>query len=398
MLTGYDGKTITYDTIGNPLSDGTWTYTWEHGRELASMSDGSTTWSYEYNADGLWTKRTNGSTTYSYIYNGSSLSRMTVGSNTLYFAYDATGTPMSVTYNGTNYYYVTNIQGDITAILNTSGTAVVQYTYDAWGNILTTTGSMASTLGETNPLRYRGYVYDRETRLYYLQSRYYDPTIGRFLNADNYPTTGQGLTGNNMFAYCGNNPVSREDTGGEFWHIIAGAAIGAVVSFASSVVGDLIAGEEVDWAGAGISAAFGAVSGALAATSCGVITQVAGGAILAGAENVIEQGREKGYDKIDYGVVAVNAIIGGISSCSNGVSKATSKHLHKQAAVATKRIVNSAIHDTIPNIGKTLISSAKYYFSQTKTLFYTPLLSDAVDSFVDSLKDPILGWMAVEAS
>ena len=162
LLTGYDGKTISYDTIGNPLSDGTWTYTWEHGRELASMSNGSTTWSMTYNADGLRTKRTNGSTTYSYIYNGSSLSQMTVGRNTLRFAYDASGTPMSVTYNGTNYYYVTNIQGDITAILNTSGTAVVQYTYDAWGNILTTTGSMASTLGETNPLRYRGYVYDRE--------------------------------------------------------------------------------------------------------------------------------------------------------------------------------------------------------------------------------------------
>ena len=160
------------------------------------------------------TARTNGSTAYSYVYNGSQLSQMTVGGNTLYFAYDASGTPLSVTYNGTAYYYATNLQGDVTAILNTSGTAVVTYTYDAWGNILTTGGSMASTLGTHNPLRYRGYVYDTETGLYYLQSRYYDPEMGRFFNADALIATGQGLLGNNMFAYCLNNPVIRRDTSG----------------------------------------------------------------------------------------------------------------------------------------------------------------------------------------
>ena len=135
--------------------------------------------------------------------------------------------------------------------------------------------------------------------MYYLQSRYYDPELGRFNSADNYPTTGQGFTGNNMFAYCGNNPVSREDDGGDFWHIVAGAAIGAVVSFTASVVGYIVLGNEIDWAGAGISAAFGAASGALAATGFCVVTQVAGGALLAGTENVISQGRSKGFDNID---------------------------------------------------------------------------------------------------
>ena len=153
------------------------------------------------------TSRTNGSTTYGYIYNGGSLSQMTVDGNTLYFAYDASGAPMAVTYNGTTYYYATNLQGDVTAILNTSGSAVVTYTYDAWGNILSTGGDLASTLGAHNPLRYRGYVYDPETKLYFLQSRYYDPELGRFVNADAFASTGQGILGNNMFAYCGNNPV-----------------------------------------------------------------------------------------------------------------------------------------------------------------------------------------------
>ena len=74
---------------------------------------------------------------------------------------------------------------------------------------------MAATLGTTNPLRYRGYVYDTEYELYYLQSRYYDPEIGRFLNADAFASTGQGFVGNNMFAYCGNNPVLYLDSNGK---------------------------------------------------------------------------------------------------------------------------------------------------------------------------------------
>ena len=140
---------------------------------------------------------------------------MRVGSDVLHFVYDASGMPMSVTYNGTNYYYVTNLQGDVVAILNEEGTAVVTYTYDAWGNILTTGGEMASTLGTVNPLRYRGYVYDQETQLYYLQSRYYDPDIGRFINADGLVSNGSGLLGGNMFAYCNNNPTNYYDDSGK---------------------------------------------------------------------------------------------------------------------------------------------------------------------------------------
>jgi len=117
-------------------------------------------------------------------------------------------------WNGTRYFYVTNQQGDVTAILNNAGTPVAAYTYDAWGNILTATGSMADTLGKYNPLRYRGYVYDQEYEFYYLQSRYYNPETSRFLNADALTSTGQGILGNNMFAYCQNNPVMFIDPDG----------------------------------------------------------------------------------------------------------------------------------------------------------------------------------------
>ena len=94
---------------------------------------------------------------------------------------------------------------------------MVTYTYDAWGNPLTQTGSLSSTLGTHNPLRYRGYVYDTDTGLYYLLSRYYDPQMGRFINADALVSTAQGLAGYNMFAYCGNNPVIRKDATGRSW-------------------------------------------------------------------------------------------------------------------------------------------------------------------------------------
>ncbi len=224
LLTSWGGKTISSDAIGNMTSDGTWSYSWEHGRELASMTSGGTTWTFTYDANGMRTARTNGSTAYSYVYNGGQLSQMTVAGNTLNFTYDASGSPMSVTYGGATYYYITNLQGDVVAILNSSGTSVVTYTYDAWGKLLTTSGTMASTLGVHNPLRYRGYVYDTESGLYYLQSRYYNPEIGRFINSDVLAATGQGLLGNNMFAYCGNNPVTRNDVGGNWWDTILDVA------------------------------------------------------------------------------------------------------------------------------------------------------------------------------
>ena len=218
LLTTLDGADIIYDEIGNPLVDETRIFTWKHGRQLASMHDGATTWYFTYNSDGLRTQRTNNSKTYTYVYNGSQLAQMTVDNNTLSFAYDAAGVPLTVTLNGTVYYYSTNLQGDIIAILDFAGTEVVNYTYDAWGSYGAVSGSLAGTLGILNPLRYRGYVYDHETGLYYLQSRYYDPWMRRFFNADLFAATGQGFVGNNMFAYCNNNPVNGADPCGTCFH------------------------------------------------------------------------------------------------------------------------------------------------------------------------------------
>ena len=138
---------------------------------------------------------------------------MAWGSNKLHFTYDSIG-PASVTYNGNRYF-------DVTGLVNASGT-------------------MAATLGAVNPLRYRGYVYDSETGLYYLSSRYYNPVWGRFINADTAAVVAaspdKANWDKNLFAYCDNDPVNRKDDGGEFWHIIAAGAINGAISAINNAV------------------------------------------------------------------------------------------------------------------------------------------------------------------
>ena len=193
------------------MNDGTWSYTWKHGRQLATMSNGSTTWTYTYDANGLRTKRTNGTTTYEYVYNGNQLVQMKCGSVTMKFFYDGNGRPYAMLYNTTIFYYILNQQGDVVRIVNQDGTGYGGYTYDAWGNPLSVPNN---EVAQNNPLRYRGYVWDKDTGLYYLQSRYYNPEWGRFLNSDRVYDLDAGLQGYNLFVYCGNNPINRIDISG----------------------------------------------------------------------------------------------------------------------------------------------------------------------------------------
>ena len=180
-------------------------------------------WTMEYEAGGLRTKRSSAEKTYNYIYNGNQLVRMTVGDDILDFTYDANGAPLTLIHNGTVYYYITNLQGDVISLETTDGMQGAHYYYDAWGKILASTGALV----ELNPLRYRGYVYDQETGFYYLQSRYYDPIICRFVSADSYTSTGQGVSGHDMFIYCNNNPVANVDIAG-FWTVSVSITVSGV--------------------------------------------------------------------------------------------------------------------------------------------------------------------------
>ena len=188
-------QNIDYDDIGNPLSDGTWTYTWEKGRQLKQMSNTAKTITFDYNHEGLRVRKTVNDTTdgiivTNYTLHGKNIVHMTrknsdeTINDSLHFFYDASNRPAIVEFNEVKYAYVHDLQGDICQIVDANGTVVVEYTYDAWGKVLNVTGSMASTLGTIQPFRYRGYVYDVETAFYYLRNRYYNSYYDRFLNTD----------------------------------------------------------------------------------------------------------------------------------------------------------------------------------------------------------------------
>ena len=145
-----------------------------------------------------------------YVLCGKNIILIARGSAALHFWYDAQNRPAIVQFNNTKYAYIHSLQGDIVGILDSTGPEVVKYAYDAWGKVLSTTGSLAATLGTVQPFRYRGYVYDVETGLYYLRSRYYNPEWGRFINADTRIT----LQKSNVFVYCINNPICLFDNDG----------------------------------------------------------------------------------------------------------------------------------------------------------------------------------------
>ena len=235
-LTKINNDNITYDESGNPLSyrDGM-SFIWQNGRQLASLQTEDNSVTYKYDSNGMRTQKTdNNGTTYYYYDSNKNLIGLTKGNDTLLFYYDSDANVTSFKYNGTMYYYIKNLQGDIVKIIDQAGTEVAGYVYDAWGTIHSQTGD--PNIRRLNPFRYRGYVYDEETSLYYLQSRYYDPFSGRFLNADD--TAFIGATGTvlscNLFTYCENNSIKYTDKTGTFLisafatYIIAGLAFTVV--------------------------------------------------------------------------------------------------------------------------------------------------------------------------
>ncbi len=223
-FTGYCGSAITYDAIGNPLSYKGYTLKWT-GRKLDSLSKSGLNVTYKYDSDGIRTSKTVNGVKYTYYYEGSQLRFEQRGNEKLYYSYNGYGHLSGITYvnsAGTvnNYYVMTNTRGDVEQIYNADGTLVATYSYDAWGNVLAVKNVGTSIIGDINPIRYRGYYYDVETKLYYLNSRYYDAEVGRFVSADDVGVVEASTTpiaDKNMFAYCDNNPVVRVDVTGYVW-------------------------------------------------------------------------------------------------------------------------------------------------------------------------------------
>lgn len=257
LLTSYNGKSISYDPIGNPLNyyNGM-RFTWSDGRKLThAQLDSNRTLDIQYDASGLMYKKTMTETmganrdsirkeVTEYYYSGGALMSFQVSkyldtsmyeSTRAWLLYDETGDLIGIQYGGVNYYYSKNIQGDILALVKQDGTVAARYIYDTWGTLRWvkdgngSTVTSSSHIGHINPMRYRGYYYDRDLGLYYLQSRFYDANTGRFINADGYVSTGQGLLSQNMFAYCGNNPVNYID--------LSGTIATSVGAFVAKIIG-----------------------------------------------------------------------------------------------------------------------------------------------------------------
>ena len=274
LLTAYNGGSITYSG-GNPTKyyDGS-TFTWTQGRRLATAKVGSTNISYTYDMAGVRSSKTVGSTTYDFTTLSGLVTRQTGGGKTIDFVYDENNQPLAMKYNNTLYYYVLNAQGDVVRIVDSSRNTVASYTYDPWGKIISSSG----TLADINPLRYRGYYYDSETGFYYLQSRYYDPEIGRFINADSYASTdATGLLSTNMFAYCENDPVNKSDPTGEVAPILVAMAGGALVGIAEQFMTDVIYAMVTDQS---LDACFSSVGTYVSSAVGGAMSVLPGGGVM----------------------------------------------------------------------------------------------------------------------
>ena len=281
---GNTTKNITYTTPGLPdnwYNGSDYTFTWKHGTQLATVVKDNQTTTYSYDMDGIRNGKTVGSTAYHFDTLSGKVMHQTGAARELWFIYDENGEPyMLLSKQGSTvkyYWYLLNTQGDVVGILNQALQKVAMYRYDPYGKVVYESTSYGDDIGTINPLRYRGYFYDFESGLYYLQSRYYDPVIGRFISADCFETTEpDGFLNCNMFAYCENDPVNHEDADGTLpkWatKVIIGTAViaaAAVLTVATAGTGTAVACFAVgalqgSITGAAIGAAQGAVTGAVA--------------------------------------------------------------------------------------------------------------------------------------
>lgn len=203
-LQRYDGRTITYDASGNPVVyyNG-WNFAWTSGRILENIKAGENIITYTYNSDGIRVGKTiNGVETEYLLDESNQIMGEKSGDNILWYLYDGTEI-CGFEWQGNDYYYIKNAMGDVQGIADREGNVLCTYCYDVWGALIKIEGD--EELGKKNPIRYRGYYFDEETGFYYLNTRYYDPEVKRFLNRDMLDNE------TNLYQYCYNNPVMSSD-------------------------------------------------------------------------------------------------------------------------------------------------------------------------------------------
>lgn len=249
QLTYFNNELITYDAIGNPLTIGNnVSLSWTNGRELNSYNDGVNFVTFKYNTDAIRLSKTINGVETKYYLEGSDVVFEKTGNDMLYFMRDAMGVLFGLKYNDNVYYYIKNVQNDIIGILDSNYNVVARYKYDSWGKIISITDTNGndisnniSHIANINPYRYRSYYYDKETKLYYLNERYYNPAWRRFINSDSYNgRIGGNILYHNIYAYTLNNPIMNYDKNGNAALAVAlitagwTAIKGAIISLAGT--------------------------------------------------------------------------------------------------------------------------------------------------------------------
>ena len=363
QMVSYDGKVCEYDSIGNPYTYMGNTLVWKNGRQLAQFGDIAT---FEYNSNGIRTSKTANGTTTKYYLSGSKILRQEDSSgNCIDFIYGAGGV-VGFRFNDKTYYYQKNLLGDVIGIFDENRQQITKYTYNSWGehkililkdsqyidinNIekYNVTNDDNIKVSELNPIRYRSYYYDIETKLYYLKSRYYDSETGRFINADALEFLNKNsLNGLNLYAYCGNNPIMRTDESGTAWWYWVLGAIALVVTVVVTI------------------ATGGAAAGTVAAVVHGIASSALASGLVGGLLGTVSGGLT--YSPTDgfgwswkgaiQGLVMgtlIGMVSGGMSTYLSGVGSLAVMTEVVQKTYFTKQVLlNTVLNGTLSTLKET---------------------------------------------
>ena len=359
-LTNYNGSVIYYDLTGNPrhftYNDYGYNLSWEDGRRLSSTTVNTVTTDYRYNADGIRTQKGD----IQYIVDGARILAEKRSDRTIYYAYDESGDVVGFTQKLSSgaveaYYYVKNLQGDVTELLDYKLDTVAEYSYNAWGEVISVTDSSGNAITDMNhianinPFRYRSYYYDIETGFYYCGSRYYNPVFCRWINADDTEIMQEdqdNMLQYNLYAYCFNNPVNMVDDDGYLPKWVTKIAVGATAIAIGVGVTALTGGAALPALVAGVKAA--CVAGAISAGTSAATTTVrsavsgdsfstivkksAGAAVNGFADGFMAGGIAAGASQVASGGFKIVAKLGAKTGKSGGIKIGNTKILSPDAA------------------------------------------------------------------
>lgn len=386
-LVSVNGVAISYDSNNplNPTKYGSKGFTFA-GRRLTRLTLTSGYYDYKYNDQGLRIqKKDYRGITWDYIYDGDKLIFESSPHGKLNFLYDENNMLYGFIKDNTEkYLYIRDNLQNIIAITSLSGEIVVKYSYNAWGKLLSTTGSLASTIGALNPFKYKGYYYDQESGMYYCKSRYYVPDWCRWLNADNFNYLEfDNLNNCNAFAYCENDPVLGYDPNGtwswtKFWKGVGRIATG---------VGAIVAGAMV------IASGVALVPMLIVATitiTAGVLTTVNGTADIVEAatdynfvRDTIFQCDDKNYNiyaRITESVAAIGSMICG------GWLKYNSPRIKAYKSLGNYNIKTKHLPNSAGNWGKFCSNDQEYLRSLGKYALKHTSMSQLIKNSSDSVK------------